>query len=78
MSAYTPLLLEVLKTLDKKLGTYPHAALDPSEGIKKQSTRLLKVECEACGYTVRVTRKWLDEAGSPLCPCNEKPMTEEV
>jgi hypothetical protein len=33
----------------------------------KQSTRLLKVICTECGYTARVTRKWL-EHGAPHCP----------
>lgn len=33
----------------------------------KQSTRLKKCECEECGYTVRVTQKWLD-VGAPHCP----------
>lgn len=40
----------------------------------KQSTRLLKAVCQAnqdgqqCGYTVRVTRKWVDQLGAPPCP----------
>lgn len=35
----------------------------------KQTTRLKKCECKAedCGYTVRVTQKWL-EVGPPHCP----------
>lgn len=33
----------------------------------KQSTRLKKCECGECGYTVRVTQKWLD-VGAPHCP----------
>lgn len=33
----------------------------------KQTTRLLKAACEECGYTVRVTQKWL-EVGPPHCP----------
>lgn len=32
-----------------------------------QSTRLHKCECGDCGYTVRVSRKWL-EKGAPHCP----------
>jgi hypothetical protein len=37
---------------------------------KKQTTRLLKCTCrdESCGYTVRITRKWIDELGAPICP----------
>lgn len=38
-----------------------------TEGKKKQQTRLLKVECEACHYTMRVTRSWL-QIGVPVCP----------
>lgn len=34
---------------------------------KKQTTRLLKCVCAACGYNVRVTQKWLD-VGAPHCP----------
>lgn len=31
-------------------------------------SRLLKAICGDCAYTVRLTRKWLNEAGPPLCP----------
>ncbi|KXV33151.1 hypothetical protein AD940_14375 [Gluconobacter thailandicus] len=34
---------------------------------KKQDARLIKATCPMCGYTVRVTRKWL-EIGPPHCP----------
>lgn len=50
-----------------RLGPYPHAVLDKTM-MPKQGTRLLKVECPECGYTVRITRKWLD-VGLPTCPC---------
>jgi len=30
-------------------------------------SRLNKVCCETCGYTARVSRKWLD-VGAPHCP----------
>lgn len=33
----------------------------------KQGTRLIKAVCDECGYTVRVTAKWL-EIGPPHCP----------
>lgn len=68
-------LRAVLVLIAKTLGEYPHAALSPSD-TPKQTTRLLKVACRDCGYTARVTRKWLDEAGAPLCPCNSRPMKE--
>lgn len=62
-----------LVKMASSLGEYPHAALSPSDG-PKQTTRLLKVSCRECGYVARVTAKWLDDAGAPLCPCNSTPM----
>jgi hypothetical protein len=62
--------------LVETLGTYPHATLDVTRQVKPQTTRMLKVACGDCGYTVRTTRKWLDDAGAPLCPCNTRAMTE--
>lgn len=51
------------------LGTYPHGAMhEKARATGTQGTRLIKAECGCCGYTVRVTRKWLDGAGAPLCP----------
>lgn len=50
------------------LGKLPHAKLTPIEKEKKQTTRLLKCECNKCGYAARITRKWLEAAGTPLCP----------
>jgi hypothetical protein len=32
---------------------------------------MLKCECSTCGYTVRITRKWLDAAGPPICPTDK-------
>ena len=55
------------------LGPYPHKAMKMT-ATGKQSTRLLKVECAECGYVARVTRKWIDESGAPLCPEHETAM----
>lgn len=63
----------VLKDMLSELGEYPHVKLNLGEmGIKKQGTRMLKVECseadcECGGYTVRTTQKWI-EIGMPKCP----------
>lgn len=59
------------------LGNYPHAALTPTTAERKQSTRLLKVECPACGYVCRVTAKWLLDAGAPVCPTDAVPMQQQ-
>ena len=70
---------ELAGILDR-IGAYPHAALakgaDGAEGPKTQTTRMLKVECAASGYVVRMTRKWLDEYGAPKCPCHDEQMIE--
>lgn len=50
------------------LGDYPHAVLsDTHSGGKKQTTRLIKCECVKCGYTVRLSKKWI-EVALPRCP----------
>ena len=49
------------------LGIYPHATLDASVIGKKQTTRLVKCECSVCGYIVRTTQKWIEQAGAPFC-----------
>jgi hypothetical protein len=36
------------------LGPYPHAKVDPN-ARKKQGTRLLKLQCNSCGWTARVS-----------------------
>lgn len=52
----------------EKLGAYPHGQLSGLKSPeKKQTTRLVKCECKSCGYTARVTRKWLEQ-GAPVCP----------
>lgn len=52
-------------------GPLPHARLDTggqTTAPKKQAARMLRCECQACGYTVRTARKWLEAVGAPLCP----------
>ena len=48
------------------LGPYPHATLNLS-ARKKQTTRMIKVECGDCDGVFRTTQKWLDEATHGLC-----------
>jgi len=59
-----------LAEMAERLGTYDHGRVDGS-ARKKQTTRLLKVECGQCGYIVRTTEKWLAR-GTPTCPCGEE------
>jgi hypothetical protein len=58
------------------LGPLPHAAMSPQSRTVKQTTRLIKCQCQDCGYTVRTTAKWL-EVGTPICQCNGEPMVAE-
>jgi hypothetical protein len=61
------------KGIVKTLGDYPAGRLSLA-GRKKQTTRLLKCECEDCGYNVRVTRKWVESDGAPICPTDKVAM----
>lgn len=62
-------LLSTLMMVSEEVGPYPHAALTPAlSGVRKQGTRMLKLECPEDGYIVRTTQKWLD-IGVPTCPC---------
>jgi hypothetical protein len=66
-------LYETIKTL----GKYPHAELVSSNAEPKQTTRMMKCECPGCGCVIRMTRKWLEEAGCPTCACGEEMKQEE-
>lgn len=70
-------LVERLHELIEQLGEYPHARLVASNKPKTQTTRMLKVVCKECNCVVRMTRKWLDDAGLPTCGCGGE-MEEEV
>ena len=67
-----------LAALVEKIGPYPHPALTgrSSSAPKKQTTRMIKVGCPDCGYSVRTTEKWL-QVGMPQCP-DGTPMWREL
>jgi hypothetical protein len=58
----------------QRVGLYPAGYLID---VKKQGTRMHKCACSRCGYTVRITRKWLTLAGPPICPTDRIPLTAE-
>lgn len=66
-------LVAELETIIAKIGKYPHAKLDNSRLKKKQSTRMIKLECPDpdCGYVVRTSSKWI-EVGLPTCCCGSE------
>jgi hypothetical protein len=63
--------------IEEHLGPYPHATLDGVRHRKTQGTRLIKCACPACGYTARITRRWI-MVGVPMCPCGGSPMEPEL
>jgi hypothetical protein len=63
-----PELAARLADLALRLGAFPHAGLLADPNRRKQTTRLRKVACPSCRYTVRITAVWI-AAGLPTCPC---------
>ena len=64
-------LTERLTGLAERLGEFPSAAIvggKAADTPKTQTTRMLKLEAACCGYTVRTTKKWIEQ-GMPSCPC---------
>ena len=45
--------------------------------MKKQTTRMIRCDCEKCGYVCRTSSLWLERQGPPICPCNGVPMFSE-
>ena len=66
---------QALKPILQAVGPYPHAELS-KKARTRQGTRLLKLHCPICTYTVRITRKWLDEVGPPACPTHGDDLKE--
>lgn len=60
-------LKPILSAIAEVLGEYPHGRLTHEQARgKKQTTRMIKCECEVCGFIFRTTLKWL---GTELqCP----------
>jgi hypothetical protein len=69
-----PEFIELIKPFIKEVKKFPHTPIVANPKFKAQTTRLLKVNCEQCGYVVRVTKKWVEEAGTPICPTDKVPM----
>lgn len=69
-----PKFKTIIAPILKKAGPLPHKRLNAMRSPrKKQTTRLLKVEC-GCGYNVRMSAKWFVTA-APLCGICQTRMT---
>jgi hypothetical protein len=69
-----PLFVETVRGWIGEHGFFPMGKLAVAKRGSKGS-RLVKCECSDCGYVARVTRKWLDQAGAPICPIDAIPFT---
>ena len=56
------------------IGGGPGGGVPVAPPRPKQTARMLKVVCQECGYLCRVSSKWLDSAGAPLCPTHNRPL----
>lgn len=73
-----PDLEKQLKKFIRALGPYPHNSITKMVlGRKKQTARQLKATCPSCGYLIRITAKWIEEVGLPLCPACDKELEQE-
>lgn len=72
-------LIKKLQVIVDKLGKYPHAKLNlEMNPTKKQTTRMIKMECPVTGYIARASRKVILHFGPTICPCHGKPMVPET
>lgn len=62
-----PDLVATFRRWIEEEGDYPHGKIEAST-MPRQGTRMRKVECPTCGYTLRATRTWI-ALGTPTCPC---------
>lgn len=65
-------LAAILNGIAEELPEYPHKGVTYTRKSGAGS-RLLKAGCPECGYTIRVTAKWI-AFGLPTCPCGTEMM----
>lgn len=65
-----PKMLQKINDIIFMIGEFPAGDLNLI-GRKKQKTNLKKCECPDCGYVARVTMKWINKVGEPICPVDE-------
>jgi hypothetical protein len=77
----------IFQEIAAELGKYPHGKLSnggQTAAPKRDTNRQLLAACAERPdgvdikqvYKVRMTRKWMDEVGMPICPCHGVEMTE--
>jgi hypothetical protein len=66
-----PELTKKLEIIANILGPYPHAKLNLNDR-KKQTTRMIKMTCNNCGFIARASRRAIGHCGYPTCGCGNK------
>jgi hypothetical protein len=64
-----PVLTDRLQRIVESLGDYPHMALVPVVKPVRRPKTAVTLACLNCGCRVRISIKWLDQVGSPMCGC---------
>lgn len=59
-------LIETIQTLVSLTGEYPHSSLKVEQKGRSRN-RMIKCECKNDGYTIRLSRLWLQRK-HPICP----------
>lgn len=62
-------LNDELRRVIESLGDYPHKALEPKGKLKKVEKKDTTLACVDCGCKVRISLRWIEEAGLPRCGC---------
>ena len=66
-----PILRKTFKRLAAEIGPFPHKKIVIPETEKKQTTRMIKLQCLRCGFICRASRQALEQCGIPFCACGE-------
>lgn len=61
-------LRERLNALLSDLGPFPSGSIDVTT-LPKQTTRLIKASCPACGAIIRLSKAVIEDPGLPYCAC---------
>ena len=74
-STVGPELAATFAAIAARLGQFPGAGIKPGSGSTapaKQTTRMIKVECDACGFLFRTTAQWIAASGGWMrCPSSD-------
>ncbi len=74
----SPALLEYLQTIIDTLGDIPHAAINLDIAKPKQTTRMIKIECQQCGFNYRASQTQIDKITIWDCPACQTGDTKVV